>query len=29
MLADKIAIYRGEIGIIPSNVDMHKLPFYL
>ena len=29
MLADKIAIYRSEIGIIPSNVDMHKLPFYL
>jgi aubergine-like protein len=29
MLADKIAIYRSEIGNIPSNVDLHKLPFYL
>lgn len=29
MLADKIAIYRSEIGNIPSNIDLHKLPFYL
>jgi aubergine-like protein len=29
MLADKIAIYRSEIGNIPSNVDLHKLPFFL
>jgi len=29
MLADKIAIYRNEIGSIPRNVDLHKLPFYL
>ena len=29
MLADKIAIYRSEIGNIPSNIDLHKLPFFL
>ena len=29
MLADKIAIYRSEIGNIPSNMDLHKLPFFL
>lgn len=29
MLADKIAIYRSEIGNIPSNLDLHKLPFFL
>lgn len=29
MLADKIAIYRNEIGNIPNNVDLHKVPFYL
>lgn len=29
MLADKIAIYRSEIGNIPNSVDLHKLPFYL
>ena len=29
MLADKIAIYRHEIGNIPSNVDLHRLPFFL
>ena len=29
MLADKIAIYRSEIGNIPSSVDLHKLPYYL
>jgi aubergine-like protein len=29
MLADKIAIYRSEIGNIPSNVDLHRLPFFL
>ena len=29
MLADKIAIYRTEIGNIPNNLDLHKLPYYL
>lgn len=29
MLADKIAGFRSEVGTIPSNVDLHKLPFYL
>ena len=29
MLADKLAIYRTEVGNIPITVDMHKLPFYL
>lgn len=29
MLADKIAIYRSEIGNIPANVDLHRLPFFL
>ena len=29
MLADKIAIYRSEIGNIPSNMDLHRLPFFL
>lgn len=29
MLADKIAIYRSEIGNIPSNIDLHRLPFYI
>jgi hypothetical protein len=29
MLADKIAIYRSEVGNIPSNLDLHRLPFYL
>ena len=29
MLADKIAIYRSEIGNIPNNMDLHKLPFFL
>eukprot|EP00347_Sterkiella_histriomuscorum_P022852 403336910 len=29
MLADKIAIYRTEVGNIPSTLDMHRLPFFL
>ena len=29
MLADKVAIYRSEIGNIPSSIDLHRLPFYL
>ncbi len=29
MLADKIAIYRHEIGNIPQNVDLQRLPFFL
>ena len=29
MLADKLAIYRSEVGNIPKTIDMHKLPFYL
>jgi hypothetical protein len=29
MLADKIAIYRTEVGNIPSNVDLHRLPYFL
>jgi hypothetical protein len=29
MLADKIAGFRSEVGTIPSNVDLHRLPFYL
>ena len=29
MLADKIAIYRSEIGNIPANLDLHRLPFFL
>jgi hypothetical protein len=29
MLADKIAGFRSEVGTIPSNVELHKLPFYL
>jgi hypothetical protein len=29
MLADKIAGFRSEVGTIPSNVDLHNLPFYL
>jgi aubergine-like protein len=29
MLADKIAIYRNEIGNIPQSVDIHRLQFYL
>lgn len=29
MLADKIAIYRNDVGNIPCNVDLHRLPFYL
>ena len=29
MLADKIAGFRSEVGTIPCNVDLHKLPFYL
>jgi aubergine-like protein len=29
MLADKIAIYRTEIGNIPASLDLQKLPFFL
>lgn len=29
MLADKIAMYRSEIGNIPKNVDLHKLLYFL
>lgn len=29
MLADKIAFYRSEVGNIPKNVDLHRLPYYL
>jgi aubergine-like protein len=29
MLADKIAIYRSEIGNIPASMDLHRLPFFL
>jgi len=28
-LADKIAMYRTEVGNIPSNIDLHRLPYYL
>ena len=29
MMADKIAIYRSEIGNIPNSMDLHRLPFFL
>ena len=29
MLARKVAIYRSEIGNIPNDVNLHKLPFFL
>lgn len=29
MLADRIAIYRTEVGSIPKNLDLLKLPFFL
>lgn len=29
MLADRIAIYRTEIGNIPKSLDLQKLPFFL
>lgn len=29
MLADKIAMYRTEIGNIPMNLDLQKLPFFI
>jgi len=29
MLADKIAMYRSEVGNIPNNSEMHKLLYFL
>ena len=29
MLADKIAIYRSEVGNIPKNLELHKLLYFL